>query len=190
MILPAQTIRELCLQSNPLVTPFSEQTAFEGMTFGLSPAGYDVRIDQDVTISPTSYRGSFCLASTIERFQMPNNLLGKVCDKSSWARRGLVVQNTVIEPGWYGFLTLELSNIGDEVISITRGTPIAQVIFHELREPTEQPYSGRYQNQDPGPQQARLLVDPMLVNIQGGPHTVTVIDLPDGAKRFDVKVGE
>lgn len=92
---------------------------------------------------------------------MPNNLLGKVCDKSSWARRGLVVQNTVIEPGWHGYLTLELSNIGDEVISITRGTPIAQIVFHLLLEDTEQPYSGRYQNQDPGPQQARLIVDPM-----------------------------
>jgi|SRR6188508_1677494 len=157
MILPAQHIRKLCLQEESLVSPFNEQQAFEGMTFGLSPAGYDVRIDQDVTISPTSYRGSFALASTVERFIMPKNLLGKVCDKSSWARRGLVVQNTVIEPGWCGYLTLELSNIGDEVISLTRGTPIAQIVFHLLLEDTEQPYVGRYQNQDPGPQVARLI---------------------------------
>lgn len=156
MIIPAQIIRSRCQLDN-LIIPFNERSAAEGMTYGLSPAGYDVRIDQDVTVSPTTYRGSFQLASTVERFAMPHDLLGVVHDKSTWARKGLAVQNTVIEPGWSGYLTLELSNYGDTVLSITRGTPIAQIVFHLLAEPTEQPYTGRYQNQDPGPQIARLL---------------------------------
>lgn len=157
MIIPAQMIRARCATDNPLITPFAERSPAEGLTYGLSPAGYDVRIDQDLIVSPTTYRGSFLLASTMERFQMPNDLLAVVHDKSTWARKGLAVQNTVIEPGWAGFLTLELSNYGDDVISISRGTPIAQVVFHLLAAPTEQPYTGRYQNQDPGPQIARLL---------------------------------
>lgn len=158
MILPAQLIRARCLNAiNPLITPFVERSVFAGMTYGLSAAGYDLRIDQDVKISPTTYRGSFLLASTIERFQMPTDLLAVVHDKSTWARRGLAVQNTVVEPGWGGYLTLELSNYGDDVLIIERGTPIAQIVFHLLVEPTEEPYRGRYQNQDPGPQAARLV---------------------------------
>jgi dCTP deaminase len=70
---------------------------------------YDVRITCcDAVISP----GQFMLAATIERFQMPDDLMGIVHDKSTWARRGLVVQNTVIAPGWHGYLTLELTNHG------------------------------------------------------------------------------
>jgi dCTP deaminase len=157
MILPAQHIRARCAANPPLISPFNERSTAEGLTYGLSPAGYDVRIDQDVTVAPTSYRGSFQLASTIERFTMPNDLMAIVHDKSTWARQGLVVQNTVIEPGWSGFLTLELSNCSDQVIMIRRGTPIAQIVFHMLVQATEQVYEGRYQNQDPGPQQARLI---------------------------------
>ena len=66
---------------------------------------YDVRITCcDALIEP----GQFLLAATVERFQMPNDLMGIVHDKSTWARRGLVVQNTVIEPGWHGYLTIEV----------------------------------------------------------------------------------
>jgi len=144
--IPAQTIRKL----RP-IEPFCERTVHNGMTYGLGPAGYDVRIAETLVLLP----GEFMLASTIERFDMPNDILAVVHDKSSWARRGLTVQNTIIEPGWRGFLTLELTNHSDSVIYIDGGSPIAQIIFHRLEEPTEIPYQGRYQDQEAGPQPAR-----------------------------------
>lgn len=78
---------------------------------------------------------------------MPNNVVGVVHDKSTWARLGLTVQNTIIEPGWHGYLTLEIVNHSRMNITLKNGMPIAQVLFHFLDETTEQPYSGKYQNQ-------------------------------------------
>jgi dCTP deaminase len=99
--------------------------------------------------------GEFVLASTAEMFCMPDDVLGVVHDKSSWARRGLAAQNTVIEPGWRGFLTLELTNHGKEPLWLERGVGIVQVIFHLLDEPAAHPYRGKYQDQAAGPQVAR-----------------------------------
>ena len=76
---------------------------------------------------------------------MPSNLLGRVCDKSSWARKGLSVFNTVIEPGWCGFLTIELVYHGNTELIIPAGAPIAQVLFEQVNNPAT--YTGRYQNQ-------------------------------------------
>lgn len=85
---------------------------------------------------------------------MPKNVVGIVHDKSTWARRGLAVQNTVIEPGWRGFLTLELTNHGSVPIKIERAMPIAQIVFHFTDEETVG-YEGKYQDQERGPQEAR-----------------------------------
>lgn len=149
MILPAQHIRGRL----GMIVPFVERGTFQGMSYGLSAAGYDVRIDQDVVLPS---RG-FCLASTLERFFIPLDVMAIVHDKSSWARRGVVVQNTVLEPGWHGYLTIELSSCLDwgADIRIASGSPIAQLVFHQLTEPTELPYVGKYQNQGRGPQRAR-----------------------------------
>jgi dCTP deaminase len=123
-----------------------------GMTFGLGPAGYDVRIAEEIVL----YNGRSVLASTVEHFTMPFDCLAYVKDKSTWARRFVLVQNTVIEPGWRGFLTLEITCDGDQMVTIPAGSPIAQVVFHKLDEPTESPYAGKYQDQAAGPQPARL----------------------------------
>ena len=141
MILSAQSIRRA-----GIFDPFHERTKAHGMTFGLGPAGYDVRIAEAITLYPHSCH----LASTLEHFTMPNNILGKVADKSTWARRFLAVQNTIIEPGWRGHLTLELSNHGSERLEIVAGAPIAQIILHWLDQDTERPYAGRYQDQPMG----------------------------------------
>jgi len=155
MILPGQTIRELCSGAygqRPMLDPFCERGVANGMSYGLSVAGYDVRIAQDVTLMP----GQFSLASTLEHFVMPNDVLAKVADKSTWARRGLAVQNTIIEPGWRGYLTLEITNHGHGVIRVEAGTPIAQIIFHRLEAPAERLYSGKYQDQEFGAVAARF----------------------------------
>jgi len=155
MILSAQTIRRL----RP-VEPFIEATKMHGMTAGLSHCGYDIRIRDRVSLTSASddYGNfSFRIASTLERFVMPNDVMGVVHDKSTWARRGLSVFNTVIEPGWSGWLTLELVNHSDDYLIIPAGAPIAQVIFHRLDEPTEG-YSGKYQDQPDRPVEAILEV--------------------------------
>lgn len=145
MILSAQSIRK-----RYMINPFYERTVFEGMTFGLSAAGYDIRIAQTLVVFP----GEFRLASAIEHFRVPNDVLAQVADKSSWARKGIAVQNTIIEPGWTGYLTLEITNHSREIVSIPYGAPIAQIVFMQLDEPTEQPYVGKYQNQPNRPVEA------------------------------------
>lgn len=120
------------------------------VSHGLAEAGYDVRVAQDLFFHPFS---RFKLASTIECFYMPKDLVAIVHDKSSWARRGLAVQNTVIEPGWRGWLTLEINYHGWRPLRIPKGTGIAQILFHELRNPSS--YRGKYQDQGRDPQPAK-----------------------------------
>lgn len=141
MILSAQTIRK-----RGIILPFDVRTTAHGMTYGLGPCGYDVRIAEGFWLQA----GEAKLASTKEHFNMPTDVLGRVCDKSTWARRFIAVQNTVIEPGWRGHLTLEISNHGLEAQRFFEGMPIAQIIFELLDEPTERPYNGKYQDQSSG----------------------------------------
>lgn len=144
-VLSAQSI----LRMVPIEDP-QPRTRFNGLTYGVGPAGYDIRVSEYIDL----WAGRFVLASSIERFNMPLNVLGIVHDKSTWARKGVCVQNTVIEPGWRGYLTLEITNHGGEYIRIDNGTPIAQVIFHLLDESTHNPYEGKYQDQPSGAQEA------------------------------------
>ncbi|WP_062233138.1 dCTP deaminase [Aureimonas sp. N4] len=145
-VLSGPTIRKL----QP-VSPFIEAVKINGMTAGLSHCGYDIRIKDGFILQS----GEFRIASTVERFDMPSDAMGVVHDKSTWARRGLSVFNTVIEPGWAGFLTLELVNNSFRPIQIASGSPIAQVIFHRLDEPVIG-YVGKYQNQEDRPVAAIL----------------------------------
>lgn len=140
------------------IKDMQNRTTHNGMTYGMSSCGYDCRVAENVKLGLGM--ASFMLASTMEEFDMPIDLVGIVHDKSSWARKGVAVQNTVIEPYWKGFLTLELTNHSSSVISIPAGSPICQIVFHKLDEPTILPYQGKYQHQKAGPQPA----------IDEGPH--------------------
>lgn len=157
-MLSAQTIRMLSTTVVPeernLIRPFSEQKQALGMSYGLSACGYDIRLgkigtqgDQAKTVKP----GDFLLASSLERFVLPDWLSAELKDKSTLARRGLALQNTILEPGWEGFLTIEISNHGIERVLLKVGQPIGQLVFHTLDKPTEQPYRGKYQNQEDRP---------------------------------------
>jgi len=164
MIINGQTLFNL----KPLTPMLDHKVKENGVSHGLAEVGYDIRIKQDILFTSKWYRfplgkvyvddmqmegygrnGSFTLASTIERFQMPVSLCGVVHDKSTWARKGLSVFNTVIEPGWNGFLTLELVYHGQDDLHIPAGSGIAQVIFHEVMHSAE--YVGKYQNQEDKP---------------------------------------
>lgn len=169
-VLPAQTIRALCDgQTHPLINPFNDRDVTNGMTSGLGPCTYDMRIAQDLVLWPIwllpiyailaamrwltwghlfpNERCFFALASTIERVKFPIDLCGTMLDKSSNARRGLSVFNTKFDPGFEGYPTIELHNCGLGILVFRRGTPICQLKFERLEAPTEMPYRGRYQNQ-------------------------------------------
>lgn len=141
--------RDALLATQALIPMYATKVRSHGVTHGMSEAGYDIRIKQEVRLHPFK---KFSLASTIEKFEMPDDLIAIVHDKSSWARRGLSVFNTVIESGWVGHLTLELVYHGWRPIVIPAGAGIAQVIFHQIIEPVR--YSGRYQNQGDRPVEA------------------------------------
>jgi dCTP deaminase len=130
----------------PLKPMMTKKRKANGTSYGLSEAGYDIRIKQDVLLYPFK---RFALASTVEYFQMPNDYVAIVHDKSTWARRKLSVFNTVIEPGWKGWLTLELVYHGWKPLFIPAGSGIAQCIFHEISTPVT--YEGKYQNQENKP---------------------------------------
>lgn len=147
-ILSAQTIERL----KPL-EPLKPRTVSHGLTFGISSCGYDIRVAENILMWPTR----FVLASSVEKFNMPNNICARVMDKSSWARQGICVQNTFIEPGWRGFLTLEITNHSWNFVKLKSGMPIAQIVFEFLDEPTKYPYKGKYQDQEIGAQAARLV---------------------------------
>lgn len=149
MIINRHRLLHIALIKNMLET----KEKLNGYSHGLSEAGYDIRIKQEVRF--TEHSPKFVLASAIEEFQMPAHIMGIVHDKSSWARQGLSVFNTVIEPGWKGFLTLELVYHGTKELIIPAGTGIAQVIFHELEVPNL--YVGKYQNQEDKPVEAKLV---------------------------------
>ena len=151
----------------PIADMLDHKAKAHGVSYGLSEAGYDIRVKQEiqfcghgarmvrvcdkdaVTVKP----GRFTLASAVEEFQMPDCLVGVVHDKSTWARRGLSVFNTVLEPSWFGFLTLELVYHGDTDLVIPAGAGIAQVLFHRIEEPAS--YDGKYQGQADEPVPAR-----------------------------------
>lgn len=139
------------LAAAPLSPMLATKERAHGVSHGLSEAGYDLRIRQDVTLTPEN---RFTLASTVERFQMPPDLIGIVHDKSTWARQGLSVFNTVIESGFRGGLTLELVYHGNDELVINAGSGIAQVIFHRLECPAV--YNGKYQDQSSEPTPAIL----------------------------------
>jgi dCTP deaminase len=134
------------LAAAPLSPMYPGKNRVHGVSFGLAEAGYDIRIKQDVWLFPFK---RFALASAIEKFHMPHDTVGIVHDKSTGARRGLSVFNTVIEPGWYGYLTLELVYHGWRPLHIPAGAGIAQVMFHQTSVPGY--YSGKYQNQENRP---------------------------------------
>lgn len=149
------------LTLEPIKDMHEDKHKGHGVSYGLGEAGYDIRLAQDVRfhrghggdVNGAPFMGRFALASAMEFFHMPVTLVGVVHDKSTWARRGLSVFNTVIEPGWRGYLTLELVYHGYEGMVIPAGSGIAQVLFHEIANPAA--YTGKYQNQENEPVPAR-----------------------------------
>ncbi len=110
------------------------------------PASF-VDVNRDVCIIPPN---SFALARTLEYFRIPRNVLTICLGKSTYARCGIIVNVTPLEPEWEGHVTLEFSNTTPLPARIYANEGVAQVIFLESDEPCEVSYrdrGGKYQNQ-------------------------------------------
>ncbi len=111
----------------------------------------DVRADQPeltelVEISGDDpfilHPGEFVLGSTLERVELPNDLVARLEGKSSLGRLGLLIHSTAgyVDPGWEGNLTLELSNVANLPITLYDGMKIGQISFQRLSSPAEVGY--------------------------------------------------
>ncbi len=132
----------------------------------------DVKIDQpDMTelVEVTNgepfilHPGEFVLGSTLERVALPDDLVARLEGKSSLGRLGLLIHSTAgyVDPGWDGYLTLELSNVANLPITLYPGMKIGQISFFRLTTPAESPYGSagnKYQGQR-GPTPSRSFRD-------------------------------
>jgi dCTP deaminase len=106
--------------------------------------------------------GEFVLGSTRERVALPEDLVARLEGKSSLGRLGLLIHSTAgyVDPGWDGYLTLELSNVANLPITIYPGMKIGQISFFRLSTPADNPYGSsaagsKYQGQR-GPTPSRF----------------------------------
>ena len=145
------------------------------ISYGVSSYGYDVRcsnefkvftnthsaivdpkqfdeksfvdINSDICVIPPN---SFALARTVEYFKIPRNVLTICLGKSTYARCGIIVNVTPLEPEWEGHVTLEFSNTTNLPAKIYAGEGVAQMLFFESDEECETSYKdrgGKYQGQ-------------------------------------------
>lgn len=101
----------------------------------------------------------FALTNSIEYFKMPSDVMGIAIGKSTYARCGIVVNITPIEPGWNGYLTVELSNTANVPVKIYAEEGIAQVVFFRGTSNVIMDYQekgGKYQDQGNEPTLARM----------------------------------
>ena len=108
--------------------------------------------------------GEFVLASTLEKFTLPDNLAGRLEGKSSLGRLGLLTHSTAgfIDPGFSGYVTLELSNVANLPMTLWPGMKVGQMAIFRMSSPAEVPYGtgslgSKYQGQrGPTPSRAYL----------------------------------
>lgn len=106
----------------------------------------------------------FILGTTIERIKMPKDLIGRLDGKSSLGRLGIIVHATAgyVDPGFRGYLTLEITNVANIPITLYPEMKIGQISFMRLETPAEIPYGkardSKYQGQK-GPTATRIWKD-------------------------------
>jgi len=98
-----------------------------------------VKDDESFILQP----GDFVLATTIESFTLPNNLLARLEGRSSLGRLGIVVHSTasVFDPGWEGVVVMELGNLGRMPVALYPGMRVCALTFEELSSKADIPYN-------------------------------------------------
>ncbi len=146
--------RELVLLPNSYQESIlSPDTVLDPKDPHLDQLGEQVKVTGDYyDIPPMTY----FLGASMEYFRIPTNVIGMVLGKSSYARSGLFVNFTPLEPGWEGFLTIECFNPLPLYLRVYVEEGIAQVLFFELTSPTLFGYEGNYQHQTDSPQESKV----------------------------------
>ena len=152
-----------------MISPFIEkQIAKNHISYGLSSFGYDARVSNEfkiftdvdsAVVDPKNFKNnsfvsrkvseciippnSFALASTVEYFKIPKDILVICLGKSTYARCGIIVNVTPLEPGWEGHVTLEFSNTTPLPAKIYANEGAAQFIFLKGIEEPEVNYADR-----------------------------------------------
>jgi len=174
-IMPDKWIREMAL-ARGMIEPFVEKQTRQGViSYGLSSYGYDARVGRDfkiftnvssAVVDPKNFSSesfvdketdicvvppnSFALASTIEYFRIPRDTLVICLGKSTYARCGIIVNVTPLEPEWEGHVTIEISNTTPLPARIYAGEGICQFLFFKSDQVCEVSYAdrgGKYQKQ-------------------------------------------
>jgi len=161
-------IRRMC-EEHRMIEPFEAGQVRDGkISYGLSSYGYDIRVAPEfkvftnvhhVVVDPKNFDdrsfvdvhaqeciippNSFALARTEEYFRIPRDVLVVCVGKSTYARCGIIVNVTPLEPTWEGHLTLEISNTTPLPAKIYANEGIAQLLFFEGDEEPETAYADR-----------------------------------------------
>ena len=118
----------------------------------IDPKNFDPRIFESLRCERVCHLPAhgFCLGTTLEHFNIPDNIVAFCTGKSTYARCGILITPTPFEPGWRGQATLEISNTTDYPAILYPGEGIVQVMFHKLNMRPITTYadrSGKYQDQ-------------------------------------------
>ena len=156
-------------KNHNMISPFEEnQVRGNKISFGLSSFGYDARVSNEFKIftnvnsevvDPKNFKStnfitrsgneciippnSFALASTMEYFKIPDDVMVICLGKSTYARCGIIVNVTPLEPGWEGYVTLEFSNTTPLPAKIYANEGVAQFIFLKGNEKPNITYADR-----------------------------------------------
>ena len=167
-VLSDKNIRKLAIE-NDMISPFEDKQVREGkISYGLSSYGYDARVSEEFKIftnvnseivDPKNFKStnfvtkngteciippnSFALARTVEKFKIPKDIMVICLGKSTYARCGIIVNVTPLEPGWEGYVTLEFSNTTPLPAKIYANEGVAQFIFLKGKETPEVTYADR-----------------------------------------------
>ena len=174
-VLSDKWIRKMSKEEN-MISPFEEkQIRGKSISYGLSSFGYDARVSNEFKIFTNVNSGivdpkvfkkdsfvtkksreciippnSFALARTVEYFKIPKNVLVICLGKSTYARCGIIVNVTPLEPGWEGHVTLEFSNTTPLPAKIYANEGVAQFVFikgNEVPTITYDKRKGKYMKQ-------------------------------------------
>ncbi len=143
-------------KTHDIIEPFVSQSVRDGViSYGLGPYGYDIRLHDTFrrpveslnVIDPHNSReeqfetlqqdrivippNAYILGRSLEYFRMPSKVLGIVFGKSTYARCGILVNVTPLEPEWEGYLTISISNVSGRHTAVYANEGIAQLIFLE-----------------------------------------------------------
>ena len=167
-VLSDKWIKEM-VKTHHMISPFEDkQVRGTKISYGLSSFGYDARVSNEfkiftninsAIIDPKNFKrnnfiskngeeciippNSFMLSSTVEYFKIPNNIMVICLGKSTYARCGIIVNVTPLEPSWEGYVTLEFSNTTPLPAKIYANEGVAQFIFLKGNEKPDITYADR-----------------------------------------------